>query len=74
MYLSFQVVHFQFDNGATVALTMIAYTKEVCEPKTIIYGTKGQLEWDDFFNYTIRHYDFLTDTHRVIECEEVMNF
>ncbi|KAL7640359.1 UNVERIFIED_CONTAM: hypothetical protein RMT77_008632 [Armadillidium vulgare] len=66
-----QVVHFQFDNGATVALTMIAYTKEVCEPKTIIYGTKGQLEWDDFFNYTIRHYDFLTDTHRVIECEEV---
>lgn len=56
-----QVVNLQFEDSSTANLTMIAFSKDLCTRKTRIYGTKGELEWDDSQNpYEIRHYDFLT--------------
>ncbi|KAB7494508.1 hypothetical protein Anas_00381 [Armadillidium nasatum] len=65
-----QVVNFEFDNGSTASLTMIAYSKDMCQRKTVLYGTKGQLQWDDFKDYSIQHYDFLTQNFQIIDCEE----
>lgn len=50
---------------------MIAYSKDICARKTMIYGTKGELKWDDYLNYTIQHFDFLTRKTEIISCEEV---
>jgi len=58
-----QVVNLQFDNGATCNFTMIAYTKEICERKTRIYGTKGEIE---VIGNEIKHFDFLTQTMKEI--------
>ncbi|KAF0980068.1 hypothetical protein FDP41_001221 [Naegleria fowleri] len=61
-----QVVSLQFDNGATCTFTMIAYSKEICERKTRIYGTLGELE---IIGNTIHHFDFLTQTYKKIELD-----
>jgi len=56
-----QVVVMNFDDGSTATLTMIAFSSDVCTRKTRIYGTKGELEWDDASpNKVIIHRDFLT--------------
>jgi len=39
-----QVVNIMFDNGATCAFSMVAFTQEICERQTRIHGTKGQIE------------------------------
>ena len=56
-----QVVNLQFSDNSTATLTMIAFSKDICSRKTLIYGTKGQLEWDDEKDSkTISHYDFMS--------------
>lgn len=58
-----------FDDGSTASLTMIAFTKAQCARRTKIYGTKGELEWDDLISHdTINHFDFLTRQTNVISC------
>ncbi|KAL9647473.1 hypothetical protein ABK040_006834 [Willaertia magna] len=64
-----QVVNLQFDNGATATFTMIAYTKEICERKTRIYGTKGEIE---LIGSVATHYDFLTNESKKIDFGELI--
>uniref|UniRef100_H3A2N7 Zgc:154075 n=1 Tax=Latimeria chalumnae TaxID=7897 RepID=H3A2N7_LATCH len=39
------VVNMEFEGGATVAFTMIAFTEKICERSTRVYGTKGDMNW-----------------------------
>lgn len=57
--VSHQVVNFQYDNGATVALNMVAFTKRVCAREVCIYGTRGQISYDDGWE-DVQVFDFLT--------------
>ena len=64
-----QVVNMQFEDSATATLTMIAFSGDLCQRKTKVYGTKGELEWDDAKSSTqISHYDFLTRKTSLIDC------
>ena len=54
----FKVVNFQYDNGATVAFNMVAFTKRVCAREVCIYGTKGQISYDDGWE-DVQVFDFL---------------
>lgn len=38
--VSFKVVNLQFEGGATVNFTMVAYTEKVCARQVRIFGTK----------------------------------
>jgi predicted dehydrogenase len=51
-----QVVSLEF-GGKTATMTMIAFSREVCERKIQIYGTKGEINTD---SNTIRLFDFGT--------------
>ena len=58
-----QVVIMLFEDGRTASFTMTAFT-EAAHRKTRLFGTRGQIEGDG------RHidiFDFLTDTHKVID-------
>ncbi|XP_028850811.1 uncharacterized protein LOC114798891 isoform X1 [Denticeps clupeoides] len=52
-----QVVNIEFEGGLTVAFSMVAFTEEICQRKTSIYGSKGELTYD---GNRIRVFDFLT--------------
>ncbi|CAJ1085550.1 putative oxidoreductase YteT isoform X2 [Xyrichtys novacula] len=52
-----QVVNMEFEGGLTAALSMVAFTEEICQRKTAIYGSKGELSYD---GHEIRVFDFLT--------------
>ena len=64
-----QTVSLRFDNNATATLTMIAFSKDLCSRKTIIYGTKGQLEWDDAkAPNQIQLYEFVSKRLTLVDC------
>nr|XP_045601637.1 uncharacterized protein LOC123760172 [Procambarus clarkii] len=65
-----QVVNFQFSDGATATLTMIAFTQQLCARKTEVYGTRGQLVWDESKGHIIQHFDFLSQQSKIHKCEE----
>ncbi|KAK3872094.1 hypothetical protein Pcinc_022815 [Petrolisthes cinctipes] len=65
-----QVVNFEFSDGATATLTMIAFTKNLCTRKAEVYGTRGQLVWDEARGGHVDHYDFLTRTTKIYSFEE----
>lgn len=68
-----QIVMFQFDDGSTATLTMVATSKDLCTRKTRIYGSLGELEWDDSTSSTtIQHYDFLTKKSKTVDCTDAM--
>ena len=50
----------EFDSGATVTITMNAFTKNLCR-ETKICGTRGELRWDGSANNPIDVYDFATE-------------
>lgn len=70
----FQVVNFEFCDGATATLTMVAFTQFICSRKTEVYGSLGQLVWDESKGHTIQHYDFLSKVAKIHKCEEVSVF
>lgn len=39
----FQVTNFQFENGATCSLSMVAFTSRLCAREVKVYGTKVRL-------------------------------
>ncbi|XP_076848084.1 putative oxidoreductase YteT [Brachyhypopomus gauderio] len=51
-----QVVNMEFEGGLTASFTMVAFTKEICQRKTSIYGSRGELS----YNGEISVFDFLT--------------
>ncbi|XP_064153995.1 uncharacterized protein zgc:154075 [Anguilla rostrata] len=52
-----QVVNMEFEGGLTAAFSMVAFTEVMCQRKTTIYGSKGELHYD---GHGIRVFDFLT--------------
>ncbi|MED6241030.1 hypothetical protein ATANTOWER_016128 [Ataeniobius toweri] len=52
-----QVVNMEFKGGLTAAFSMVAFTEEICQRKTTIYGSKGELSYN---GREIRVFDFLT--------------
>ena len=63
-----QIVAMEFNDGSTATMTMIATSKDTCARKTKIYGTRGQLDWDDSSETkVIEHYDFLSEKTSYIE-------
>ncbi|KAM8754875.1 putative oxidoreductase YteT [Acanthopagrus schlegelii] len=54
-----QVVNMEFEGGVTAAFSMVAFTEEICQRKTTISGSKGELSYN---GHEIRVFDFLTET------------
>ncbi|XP_034551269.1 uncharacterized protein zgc:154075 [Notolabrus celidotus] len=52
-----QVVNMEFEGGLTASFSMVAFTEEICQRKTTIYGSKGELSYD---GHEICVFDFLT--------------
>ncbi|KAF3696707.1 hypothetical protein EXN66_Car012385 [Channa argus] len=52
-----QVVNMEFEGGLTAAFSMVAFTETMCQRKTTIYGSKGELSYD---GSQIHVFDFLT--------------
>ncbi|KAM9855729.1 putative oxidoreductase YteT [Aulostomus maculatus] len=52
-----QVVNMEFEGGLTAAFSMVAFTEEICQRVTTIYGSKGELSYN---GCEIRVFDFLT--------------
>lgn len=52
-----QVVNMEFEGGITAAFSMVAFTEKLCQRKTTIYGSKGELSYD---GDGVRVFDFLT--------------
>lgn len=52
-----QVVNMEFEGGVTAAFSMVAFTEKLCQRQTTIYGSKGELSYDD---RGVRVFDFLT--------------
>ncbi|XP_053173198.1 putative oxidoreductase YteT [Scomber japonicus] len=52
-----QVVNMEFEGGLTAAFSMVAFTEEICQRKTTVYGSKGELSYD---GHGIQVFDFLT--------------
>ncbi|CAG0925114.1 unnamed protein product [Notodromas monacha] len=50
---------FEFDDGSTATLTMIAFSESLCDRYTTFYGTRGQMG-GCFSGKTLEHFDFLT--------------
>ncbi|CAL1545271.1 unnamed protein product [Lymnaea stagnalis] len=65
--VSHQVVNFQFEDGATVCFNMVAFTKRLCAREVKIYGTKGEIAFEDGWK-DVQVFDFLTQqtTHHNI--------
>ncbi|KAH9498591.1 hypothetical protein Btru_007679 [Bulinus truncatus] len=57
--VSHQVVNFQFDDGATASLNMVAFTKRLFAREVKIYGTRGEIAFEDGWE-NIQVFDFLT--------------
>lgn len=53
-----QVLNMVFENGCTASFSMVSFTKEICERKTRIWGTKGELEATN--EKQVRVFDFVT--------------
>lgn len=68
-----QTVQFQYEDGSTATLTMIAFTKKLCERDTKIFGTKGELSWDGNAEGPVVHFDFLTRETKNLALDYVEN-
>lgn len=64
-------MNFEFSDGSTATLTMIAFSQHLCARKVEIYGTLGQLVWDESKGTYIDHFDFLTESTKIHHCDKV---
>lgn len=53
-----QVVSMQFEGGLTASFSMVAFTEQMCQRKTTISGSKGELSCDS--GTRVRVFDFLS--------------
>lgn len=58
-----QVVNLEYEGGITASFTVTAFTDATFR-KSRIFGTRGYVEGD---GVTLKVYDFLTDTQRIVE-------
>ncbi len=61
-----QIVNFEFEGGVTAAFTMMAFTEKICQRKTTVYGSRGELTCDD--DRTVSVFDFLTQQTTCYTC------
>ncbi|XP_013890179.1 putative oxidoreductase YteT [Austrofundulus limnaeus] len=68
-----QVVNMEFEGGLTAAFSMVAFTEEICNRKTTIYGSKGELSYS---GREIRVFDFLTQntTKHTVSSDAVKHY
>ncbi|KPP63995.1 hypothetical protein Z043_117701, partial [Scleropages formosus] len=52
-----QVVNMEFEGGLTASFSMVAFTEEICQRRTTIHGSKGQVCYDQ---HGVRVFEFLT--------------
>ncbi|ESO09338.1 hypothetical protein HELRODRAFT_156445 [Helobdella robusta] len=65
-----EVVIMNYKSGATVSLTTVAFTEEVCSRHTTICGTKGEITCV-FYQPDIKVFNFLTKTKKMYNvCEK----
>lgn len=50
---------------------MVAFSEHICDRKTEVYGTRGQLVWDDAKGLEVRHFDFVSKESKIYTCEKV---
>lgn len=64
-----QVVILNFDDGATATMQMVAFSEQICQRTSRLFGTHGELTWkgDD----KIVHYDFLTQKQTIYNEEDL---
>eukprot|EP01138_Halocafeteria_seosinensis_P011419 gb/GECG01011663.1/.p1 GENE.gb/GECG01011663.1/~~gb/GECG01011663.1/.p1 ORF type:complete len:903 (+),score=99.73 gb/GECG01011663.1/:1-2709(+) len=62
-----QVVNMQFQGGVTATLTTAAFTEHICQRRTRIFGSLGELDGDG--DSMIRHFDFTTRRAVIHETE-----
>ncbi|CAG7727672.1 unnamed protein product [Allacma fusca] len=60
-----QVVSMEFENGSTASFSMIAFTEALCERKTRIFGTRGEIVGDGVDEIIV--FDFLTRKRTIIK-------
>lgn len=61
-----QVVNFEFEGGVTAAFTMIAFSEEICQRKTKIFGSRGELTCEDSNSVSV--FDFVARSTTRYEC------
>lgn len=61
-----QIVNLQFENGVTVSFTMIAFSEQICQRTTRIFGTRGEIKY--FGGVTVEHFDFLSGKSNSYNC------
>ncbi|XP_036446971.1 uncharacterized protein zgc:154075 [Colossoma macropomum] len=54
-----QVVNMEFEGGLTASFSMVAFTEKICERKTRICGSRGELSYS---GQEVSVFDFLTQT------------
>ena len=59
----YQTVNMEFEGGKYATFIMSAFTRDVCQRKIRICGTKGQIEMD---GGNVKLFDFLTEKETVI--------
>ncbi|XP_018592016.2 uncharacterized protein LOC108924868 isoform X1 [Scleropages formosus] len=52
-----QVVNMEFEGGLAASFSMVAFTEEICQRRTTIHGSKGQVCYDQ---HGVRVFEFLT--------------
>ena len=57
--------------GATATMQMVAFTEQVCQRTSRIFGTHGELTWTG--GDTIIHYDFLTRKRTIYDENDFAN-
>lgn len=68
-----QVVCMEFDDGSTASMTMVATSVDTCERKTCVYGTRGELRWNDADPAcVVEHYDFLSGQKHLLGYDDAL--
>jgi predicted dehydrogenase len=67
-----QVVNMEFENGATATVTMVAFTESICDRKTRIFGSLGEIECDGM--NSISYYNFLTKRKELFNAKDITGY
>ena len=69
-----QVVSMQFESGATATLTLVGSSRDVLVRQTRVYGTRGELTWNEALAPNqIVHDDFRSGQRTLIDYEPVLS-
>ncbi|MFT7804507.1 uncharacterized protein LOC108924868 isoform X2 [Arapaima gigas] len=61
-----QVVNMEFEGGLTASFSMVAFTEAICQRRTTIHGSKGELSYN---GHGVRVFDFLTQSSTRVQVD-----